>query len=107
MILLILLSLNPPIATADIETFICHGKEETYKCYKYDGRNPNMYDYRGPHDRASFGVHEFSDAGTRNPYAPEDSESGEVGDNDQDSGSTSPVFIPYSPIFFFSGYGGK
>ena len=100
---LILLTLNISTAIADIETYICYGKEETYKCVKYNGNNPDMYDYPVVYGKVTSSVHEFSDAGTRNPYAPPDSESGGVTSESGEKEST-PVFIPYSPVFLF-GYG--
>lgn len=100
MILLILLTLSRGKAKADIETIICEGKEENYNCYKYNGHNPNMYDYSMPFSKNSTDVYEFSDAGTRNPDAPSDYESDSVGDNSNTNYDT-PVFIPYSPMFFY------
>lgn len=96
-ILLIVMTLNT--ATAAIETYICHGKEETYNCYRYTGNDPNVYEYTKSFNKINISVYEFSDAGTRNPYAPSDNESGVT--NDENNSSISPVFIPYNPAYLF------
>jgi hypothetical protein len=105
MISLILLILKTPTATADTETIICYGKEETYNCIKYNGHNPDLYEYNTNYEKLSSNVHEFNDAGTRNPYAPADNESGRIDENEKTE--STPVFIPYNPYFLFSGFGNK
>jgi hypothetical protein len=96
---LILFTLS--IATAkNTETYICYGKEETYNCIKYDGNDPNVYDYSERYNQGSGRVYEFSDAGTRNPYAPADDEPGKLSTEIEPVNQT-PVFIPYNPFYLF------
>lgn len=105
MITLILLTLNIATATTT-ETYICYGQEENYHCIKYNGHNPNLYDYSKRRDQGSGGVYEFSDAGTRNPYAPADDEPGQL-NQDESRVSNTPAFIPYSPVYLFPWLGTK
>ncbi len=95
--LLIMMTLSTAIA--DIETYICHGKEKTYNCYRYTGGDLNVYDYPKLFNKINISVYEFSDAGTRNPYAPSDNEPGMT--DDENDASVSPVFIPYTPAYLF------
>lgn len=104
MILLILMTLKITTATETIETYICHGKEENYRCYKYNGRDPDVYDYTS-RKKSSIHVYEFDDSGTRNPYAPADDEPGRLDKNAKDDknkiNTDLPVFIPYNPVYLF------
>ena len=95
--LLIMMTLS--FAIADIETYICQGKEETYDCYLYTGGDLDVYDYPTLFNNINISEYEFSDAGTRNPDAPSDNESGVM--NDENNGSEGPVFIPYNPAYLF------
>jgi hypothetical protein len=95
--LLIMMTLNSAIAA--IETYICHGKEETYTCDLYTGGDLDVYEYPKSFNKINISVYEFSDAGTRNPDAPSDNESGVT--DDENNGSISPVFIPYNPAYLF------
>lgn len=98
-ILLILVTLN---VNADTETYICYGKEETYNCLRYTGNDPNVYEYTKRNSGSSGSVHEFSDAGTRNPYAPPD-EDQRVASESSDTPVTQ-AFIPYNPLFLFPAF---
>jgi hypothetical protein len=97
MTLLILLILSREGATT-IETYICYGKEKTYNCILYSGADPNVYDYSKRDYQSVGSVHEFSDAGTGNPFVPADESLESV----TEVSGPSSVFIPFEPIFLFN-----
>lgn len=99
-ILLILVTLKTNAAT---ETYICYGKEETYRCLRYSGNDPNVYEYTKQHSSGGVTVHEFNDAGTRNPYAPADEDERIAIDSNAETPVTQ-AFIPYSPLFLFPAF---
>jgi hypothetical protein len=67
--LILLLSFLIPTKTPATETFICEGAGSSYDCYRFYSKL-----YISAYLEDVIHVHEFSDSGTRNPYAPSDSE---------------------------------
>lgn len=106
-ILLILLNLNDATAKDTTETYICSGREESYNCVKYNGKDPNVYSYTSTRSDNSPSVYEFDDSGTRNPYAPADSEGSRDGSADSIAKSDTPIFIPYNPFYLYQSLGSK
>ena len=102
-LILMILNIEAKAETSDTETYICQGSEETYNCVKYNGHDSNVYDYSRNTPKGSGRVYEFSDAGTRNPFAPPDDEPTRLDEKDQASKEI-PVFIPYNPAYLFPSY---
>lgn len=102
-LILMILNIEAKAKTSDTETYICYGREKSYNCVKYNGRDSNVYEYTRNSSKSSGRVYEFSDAGTRNPYAPSDDEPTRL-DEPATPTKDIPVFIPYNPAYLFPSY---
>lgn len=99
LIIAVLISkLSLAIAT---ETIICHGSDETYNCFRYNGGDYDSYDYPENYLSNVINVHEFNDQGSGNPDAADydavDRSSGDANDGQRNDSS---IFIPYFSMPF-------